>query len=196
MSAKPPDADPPDAKPPDADPPDADPPCARPLQAKPRRTEPRHHGLSRRFLRFSSADDCLAEVQSLHAGGYDQTGDWNLSQICEHMTAVYDRSIDGYSVKRPWIFRATIGRVARALVLRSGRIPSGVKAPAPALPTKMLPEPESIARFQAALRRVTDHAGDFDSHPIFGRMSASDNKRLHLIHAAHHLGHLVPKQNS
>jgi hypothetical protein len=149
--------------------------------------------MNRRRLKFADFDACLAEVKRLHETGYDKSGNWDLSQICEHLATAFNRSIDGYSFKRPWILRKTAGRAALVYVLRTGQIPAGAAAPPASLPTMGLAEGESIARFEAALRRVDAHAGDFDDHPIFDRLSRANNRRVHLIHAAHHLGFLIPK---
>lgn len=148
----------------------------------------------RRFLKFTQMTDPLEEAHRLAGAGYEQCGNWNLGQVCHHLTAAYNASIDGYQSKTPWVLQNVIGPVAKYGFLYVGRFPAGAPGPPQIMPGAIDDENAAIAALAQAVERVRNHQGAFDRHPIFGVMTPAQNRRLHLIHAAHHLGFLQPKQ--
>lgn len=55
---------------------------------------------------------------------------------------------------------------------------------------------EAIAGLEAAVRQFADHQGEYLPSPVFGKMSREEARQLHLIHAAHHFGFLIPASDS
>src|SRR5262249_32953389 len=52
--------------------------------------------MPRRKLDLRDLAAVLNEVKRLHQHNYDKTGEWNLAQICDHLTKVINGSIDGF----------------------------------------------------------------------------------------------------
>jgi hypothetical protein len=81
------------------------------------------------------------------------------------------------------------------VVLRVNFMPRGVEAPAFMQPAMVSAEDEHLAIEvnSDTVARVIDPAATFYPSPLFGRLSADQWRRLHRIHAAHHLGFLIPR---
>ena len=64
--------------------------------------------MKRRKLDFRSAGEVIADIRMLKQAGYKKAGNWNLTQICEHLTGTMAGGMDGFGFRIPWILRATI----------------------------------------------------------------------------------------
>jgi hypothetical protein len=68
----------------------------------------------RRAPRFHDYHDVLADADALLANGYERGGNWGLGQVCNHLAATMERSLDGFPSLMPWPVRV----VARWFVLK------------------------------------------------------------------------------
>lgn len=144
----------------------------------------------RRRLGFETYHDVLAEVDRL-APAHRTLGRWSLGQICDHLAGVQDYSLGGMEaeIQKGWLFRATAGRIALAVLLRYGIIPEqqGHLGPRTAVEFQ-----DARRRLQQSLERIA-HQPMSAVHPIFGRLNQQQWKQFHLHHAAHHLSFVVPQ---
>jgi hypothetical protein len=154
---------------------------------------------ARRALRFSSLDEVVRDAENLQAKGYDRAGNWDLAQVCTHLTEWMRFPMDGFP--RPplpvrmalWMMRVTIGKAALRKTLDSGTMRAGgptmpvtVSGPGGDATAAVAKLKETAARFQA-------HTGPIHPSPLFGAMDKDTATRLQLVHCAHHLSFLVPK---
>src|SRR5947209_6592678 len=58
--------------------------------------------MERRDLRFRSYDDVLADAGAVLLSGYGRAGNWSLGQVCHHLAAVMEMSLDGFPSRFPW----------------------------------------------------------------------------------------------
>lgn len=149
--------------------------------------------MKRRILNFNTFDEAIAEIQRLAAGGYEKTGRWSLGQVCEHLTLSMDGFMEGKTFPVPVIIKL-IGPMIKKIVFRSRRMRSGAKTPAVLQPHDGFDESSEVTRAIAALRRFAEFPGPFPRNPIFGTLTLQEWRDLQLIHAAHHLGHLIPAE--
>jgi len=145
----------------------------------------------RRDLQLASFDEVMPEVAGL-LDGHETVGNWSLGQILNHLAMTLRMSVDGTTLRAPWILRKTVAPFVLRNVFKTGRLREGIK-----LPESVLPRPGLDARAEAeGLRAALDYyaaaAGPMADHPFFGRMSRADWDRLHLIHIAHHLSFARP----
>jgi hypothetical protein len=75
-------------------------------------------------------------------------------------------------------------------VLRTGRFPRGIRAPAECQPAAGADARAEALR--AALRRLAAHTGPLAEHPLGGPLGRAVWDRFHSIHCAHHLGFAIP----
>ena len=150
---------------------------------------------TRRELDFRSADEVIADIHFLQECGYKTLKNWNLTQICEHLTATMDVALRPSGKRAPWILRATIFRWFVSRMLKTRRIMSG----APTL-KQLIPQspPETEDREQiekciAKLREAESYPGPIRDYPLLDDFSVEDWKSFMWLHAAHHLSFLVPK---
>lgn len=146
----------------------------------------------RRTLVLPSYDDITAEVQRLAVGGYTPTGNWNLSQICDHLNQLMSRSLDGFPEKVPWIIRVTVGRYYRHQWIAKRNFAAGLPTLKPFLPTCQPDDPAPIAELTRLIERLKA-AKTLHPSPFLGLLSLDEWRTLHCVHAAHHLSFLTPK---
>lgn len=146
-----------------------------------------------RNLKLSTLDDVIAEITRLRNGGYMAGGNWNLSQVCDHLGETVRVGLDGDEPRAGWFMRKTFGCVIRLMLWR-GAMPSGAPT-LPRLTPAELPEddPERIERCQAAYAEARDFSGPLPPYPMADNMTLDRWKRLMVIHAQHHLAFLQPQ---
>jgi hypothetical protein len=148
--------------------------------------------MEQRFLNFADGDAVKAEVNRLRPG-YQQSGSWNLPQICWHLNTAISYTMRPGPHPQPPTPPDTAERLKK--VLASGRIPSGIQSPEMAVPPADAPE-AAIDQFLATIDSLKTFKGPFAPHRLFGSVPQADYLRLHLIHSAHHLGFLTPTAKS
>jgi hypothetical protein len=147
-------------------------------------------------LRFDSYDQLLADVQSLHATGWEKAGQWSLAMICDHLTrwtnGMLGEGLPHIPGPFQWIARSVIGRM-----VRKQKYPSlPFHAPKNLKPAADSSEPTSIAELTAAIARLQQLTGpNVETHP-FGPIPANDVRGMTLLHAAHHLAFLRPRDGA
>ena len=146
--------------------------------------------MERRRLSYAGLADLIADVRRLRARGYDRAGTWSLEQACWHLDRILRFVMTGQ--RAPTTPEQDAARPMLERVLATGQIPSGVKAPEPVTPPADAPA-AVVDEFIADNEKFNAHRGPFSTHRLFGNVTDQELKRLHLIHCAHHLSHLVPK---
>jgi hypothetical protein len=147
----------------------------------------------RRQLAFKSLDDIVADARRLVADPQTKMlGNWPLERLLAHLTIAINSSIDGISVKGPWLFRL-IGPLLKRRFLTKG-MRAGFKLPREAEPA-FYPE---VASPRAALdgleTAVARTRGERMTarHPILGKLTHDEWTQLHLRHAELHLSFAMP----
>jgi hypothetical protein len=147
--------------------------------------------VQRRHLDFQDFDAVRGDIEHLRAHGYQKTGNWDLVQICDHLSATMYGSLHGFSFQAPWLVRKLLAPLVLRRILKTRQLRAGVRVPQMDPPANTEPE-KAIARCLDLLREVQQHRGDFQVHPFFGKLASEHWRQLHLIHSAHHLSFLVP----
>jgi hypothetical protein len=120
--------------------------------------------------------------------GYTKVGNWSLEQICWHLNTVMTFTMrpgphDAVAVDET--AKATLAKILAGQPLPQVTAPERVVPPADA-------GTDAIDQFLATIERFKTFTGPYAPHRLFGDMPFSDYQRLHLIHSAHHLSHLIP----
>lgn len=152
---------------------------------------------NRRTLRFGTLDDVMPEVDRLLNGGHRSIGNWSLGQICNHLSDAIRGSVEGgFPSMAPWPVRVTLGKVIKRRLLSTERMPEGVKLPEKYLPREGLDARAESEALRASISVLGQHTGPMADHPFFGPTSLDDWRRFHAIHAAHHLGFILPEPSA
>ena len=153
---------------------------------------------TRRDLRFDQIGQAVADAENLLAKGYEKTGNWSLSQVCDHMTDWLTYPLDGFP-KAPfpisamlWVMKKTVGRKKFESYLTTRSFPAG-KPTMPQTVHATGDDAESVARLKKAAARFEQHTGPIVPSPLFGAMTKDEATQMQCVHLAHHLSFLVPK---
>ena len=156
-------------------------------------SQPISSTLHRRRLDFRDWSEVMADVEHLQRAGYDRAGNWDLSQILDHVGEGLRTALNGLDHRGPWIVRKFIGPIFFKRILRDRRMKAGIKVPQWWLPGPGHDESSAVDQFRERIAAFEALAGTPHPHPFFGPLSKHEWHDLVLIHAAHHLSFLVPK---
>lgn len=149
---------------------------------------------ARRPLEFATLDRVMPEVDRLLLG-HSTAGNWSLGQVCHHLAWALTGSVDGFPGQAPWLFRRTVGRVLLNRLLKSGRMPEGVRIPEGGDPRPGLDARAEAEALRAALRIFAGHTGPLPENPFLGPVTRAQAERIHCIHCAHHLSFVLPAED-
>jgi Protein of unknown function (DUF1569) len=149
----------------------------------------------RRRLDFMTWPDVLADVEHLHRAHYDRLGNWDLSQTLEHLGVGLQTALRGTEHQGPWIIRKFIGPLILKRIVQQRRMRAGIKVPPWWLPGPSHDESAALGQFRADVTAFQQLSTRPFPHPYFGPLTKKQWQDLALIHAAHHLSFLIPRDN-
>lgn len=147
----------------------------------------------RRLLKLSSEDDAVAELERLRRG-HRMAGNWTLEQIAWHLAGVMEMC---FATPITPDARATPEQLERqnrffGMLFRDKPMATGeLTAPPPFMPPEKC-EAAEVDRLIAAMRRLKTYAEPMIVMGPMGPASIENCRRAHLVHASHHLSHLIP----
>jgi len=149
---------------------------------------------ARRSLKLECLRDSVAEVQRLHELGYAKAGNWDLSQICQHLTKTLKMSIEGAPFNLPFFLKPVARWMLFDTVMAGKPTRLPLKTVPQFLPNDSADNMQDIADYESFVNKVMDDGVDLiATHPIFGPITSSEWRSFHAWHAAHHLSFLLPK---
>lgn len=148
-------------------------------------------GMKRRQLQLDSLVAVPTEARRLMEHGYDRAGAWSLGQVCEHLARAIESSMDGFDFAVPWWMRLG-APVGRWMVLRLRWMPAGAPAPRKWVPTDPVDDHVGVERLTRAIERFIAWDKPLHASPLLGHLTRDQWDLLHRLHAAHHLGFLIP----
>ncbi len=142
----------------------------------------------RRLLVFTHVDEIMPEVDRLTAA-HAKVGQWTLAQICHHIAS----GIRYSTVGPPCTAEPTREEaVIRKRFFGLERFPDGAPAPPGTEPPTEIELEPAIELLRKSITRFATATDPAPLHPRLGPLSHDDWARFHCLHAAHHLGFLVP----
>lgn len=153
----------------------------------------------RRVLEFRDLEDAVRDAELLSELGYERVGHWDLPQVCGHLVEWLRYPLDGYPkpywvlVPLLWLVRHTIGPGQLRNALASGTLPEGTPTLASTIPAPGGAADAALEEFRATVARFQQHSGPYLPSPMFGPLDRDTATRLQLLHCAHHLSFLIPK---
>ncbi len=148
--------------------------------------------MPKRELDLKDLDGVREEVQRLHTDGYEKTGAWDLSQICEHIAIPLRMAVDGSPFKANLFMRVMAQLFMKKKFFRERKIKPGLSAPN-GTAFESSDEAAAVAKLNDAIQYFTNHTGPMADHPFFGKLSKEQWHDFNTIHCSHHLAFLVPK---
>ncbi len=155
----------------------------------------------RRSLDLPDLDATLTDAQALHDHGYTQAGQWDLTQVCKHLTHALIGAVDGYDFNPPFLLRLMVKVIGmKKRMFRTRRIRAGLPAPASAVYEPVHgdrdKEAQAVAEMAAAIEKFKRARGRYVKHPGFGVLGDDEWAEFQTIHGMHHLSFLIPNQTT
>ena len=152
--------------------------------------------MERRQVEFKHLNEAVMDARNLANSGYEQTAGWTLEENLEHLIKTMTMSIEGIEWGLPRLVRPLIRWWMMPKVRTGNSHAIGMRASAPPglRPTQDRNLERLLDDFEALANRMESPEVQFiDSHPVFGKISTDDWRWAHRWHSAHHLSHLVPR---
>jgi hypothetical protein len=149
----------------------------------------------RRQLDFKTWPDVLADIDHLRQAHYDRLGNWDLSQTLQHVGEGLRAALHGIEHQGPWIVRKLIGPMIFKRIVRDRRMKTGIKVPQWWLPGPSHDESAAVDQFRSQVTAFEQTSTPLHPHPFFGPLTKKQWEDLVLIHAAHHLSFLIPRDS-
>jgi len=154
--------------------------------------------------------ESAVEGMSSEQWSWHPPGKWCAAEVLEHLYLTYTETIHGFErvMKRgkPLASRASMAqRVLTFVVVGLGHMPAGRKAPAFVQPKGSPAEQvrneigEKIVAMDAIIAQCEARFGGqvkLLDHPILGPLTATQVRKLHLVHGQHHLKQLFRLRES
>lgn len=153
---------------------------------------------ARRELSFPTLDAATAVARHLLVAGYSRAGKWSLGQVCGHVALFVRMPIDGIPplplrlVIAGFLVRNTVGPHYKRKMLASGKIPAGRPAIRETVMADTIDDTAALIEMETQFERLKKFKGVPHASPLLGPVSNGELLKLTCIHAAHHLGFLVP----
>ena len=154
-----------------------------------------HPTLQRRQPDFKSWPEALADIDHLQRAGYDRAGNWDLSQVVEHIGEGLRTALRGNSHRAAWIIRKFFGPMILQSIFRHRRMKAGIKVPQWWLPGPTHDESVAVEQFRSEISAFQSMTTTPFPHPFFGALTKQQWNDFALIHAAHHLSFLIPRDS-
>lgn len=122
----------------------------------------------KRALDLRTYADVIVEIERIEAGAYDQSGNWNLSQVCEHCGILMRGTLEGFEVRVPWLVRVTLGKWFKRQWIARRKMARGGPTLKQFLPRAAADDPKPIEDAKAMLRSLARGVGGVASIAFAG----------------------------
>lgn len=120
-------------------------------------------------LTLTDLGQVVEQAHRLAAGHY-VVGDWSLAQICTHLGATLNGSIDGFDLRRHGFKRTFLSGPLLWWTYRYG-IPARYTVDPSLTPCADIDWESAFASLSAGVDRYSLHRGALQPHPLFGRLT-------------------------
>ena len=163
-----------------------------------------------RLERMKENLESAVERMSSEQLSWHLPGKWSAAEVLEHLYLTYTGTITGFErvlrKGKPLATQASMAqRVLTFVVVALGHMPAGRKAPAMVQPKGLPAEKvrneigEKIVAMDAIIVQCEVRFGRWVKlldHPILGPLTATEFRKLHLVHGRHHLKQLLQLRES
>jgi Protein of unknown function (DUF1569) len=158
-----------------------------------------------RLVELKQSLQSAVEGMSIEQWSWHPPGKWCAAEVLEHLYLSYTGTIQGFervmTSGKPLASRASMAqRLLTLVVVGLGHMPAGRKAPAVAQPKGLPPDKvrneigEKISAMDAIIAQCEARFGrrvHVLDHPILGPLTATQWRKLHLMHGRHHQKQLL-----
>jgi hypothetical protein len=138
-------------------------------------------------LQWRSLAQAATELEKIDWARAQVTGPWSVAEVLAHCAQSIECAVEGFPQAKPWLFRATVGRIALKKFLGQGYMSHDKTAAIPGAPA---PEARDVA---AALTRLRAAMAAFAAAPTlkphfaYGPVERAGYDAVQAMHIADHV---------
>ncbi|HSV13469.1 MAG TPA: DUF1569 domain-containing protein [Tepidisphaeraceae bacterium] len=150
---------------------------------------------TRRPLAFATEDGVLAEVARLRRHGYQKTGNWSLPQIAWHLMIPIDAYLNPPASPdiQPTPEQAKMKAGFVDYIVANGKLPPHATTAPPSWTPPADAGDADVERLVIGMNKLKNYPHAMVEMSVIGPVPIAECRRVHLVHAAHHLSFLQPK---
>ena len=142
----------------------------------------------------SPLEDTLSRIEVIARSHAEPSLGWPLPHVLEHCAQSIEFSMDGFPRLKPWVIRATIGKLVARRFIARGALQHDLRAPIPSAPALEQTQVEpALGRLRDAVARFRARVEPLSPHFVFGELSKSQYEQLHALHILDHLRAFAPE---
>jgi hypothetical protein len=139
-------------------------------------------------VRLSSLAEAVGVLEKLELARWRARGAWSVGQVLVHCAQSIEYSLSGFPKYKPWLFRATVGKLALAKFLSQGAMSHNADAQIPGAPPPDDVSPQlGRERLLRAIAAFAAHQGALAPHFAYGDVDRPRYDRVQAMHIADHL---------
>ena len=129
----------------------------------------------------------LEQLDDLTGKQIKSTGDWNPSQIFNHLAQSIEYSMQGYPTQKSNTFKNTVGLAAFSIFVTRGEMTHGLSEAIPGgEPIDENNTNKALDRLKKSLTDFDNYSGVLKSHFAYGKLSKQEYTYAHLMHINNH----------
>lgn len=147
--------------------------------------------------RDTIVETTLRRLEALDVTRIENSGDWGLGRMFNHLAQGVEFSMTGYPQQKPKLFQMTAGKLAFAVFSMRGHMSHGLDEAIPGeVVAAEVSAHDGMGRLVQSLETFRAFDGPMQPHFAYGALSKAQFGRAHLMHVEDHLrevrGTIVP----
>ncbi len=135
-----------------------------------------------------TVDHAINDLQSLDLQNLVFNGDWNGSQVLNHLAQSIEYAMTGYPEHKSDRFKNTLGQAAFSVFSFRGKMTHNLAEPIPGAPVLQANDPTAaFNRLITALTDFKNYRGVLQPHFAYGELSHQQYTQAHVMHINNHL---------
>lgn len=141
-------------------------------------------------IKLTSLEQTVVDLRKFAAAkSIELPGKWTPAHVFRHCAQSIEYSMSGYPKMNSWLFRNTIGPIAKSKFIGDGQMSHDINDPIPGAPDIANSDDHSaaIGELIVVIEKYSAYRDELRDHFAFGGATHEQYEKLHAMHIADHL---------